>query len=192
MNKVVLVTGGSRGIGKACCIAFAKAGYDVVLNYNAHHDSAVETQKICQEFGIKCVVVKCDVSNEIEVKDMFKLITDEFGCVDVVVNNAGVSHDDLFNNFTQKDFDKVFGVNVLGTMLCAKEAVNMMLKKHSGKIINVSSMWGIVGSSCEVTYSASKAAVVGFTKALAKELGPSGITVNCVCPGVIDTDMNKC
>ena len=162
--KNVLITGGSRGIGKACVYEFSNNGYRVFLNYNKSSD---EAEKIKNETG--AVIVKADVSDSKQVNDMAEFIHTNYGKIDVIVNNAGISQ--------QKLFTKAF--------------VNDMIYKQSGKIINISSMWGVTGGSCEVHYSAAKAAVIGFTKALAKELGPSGICVNCVAPGVIETEMNS-
>lgn len=184
--KNVLITGASRGIGKEICEEFSRNGYRVFLNYNK---SEKDAQKLAEETG--AVLVKADVSKSDEVNNMAKFIHENYGKIDVLVNNAGISQIKLFTDITEDDWDNIFDVNVKGMYLVTKAFINYMIYEKKGKIINISSMWGITGGSCEVHYSASKAAVIGFTKALAKELGPSNITVNCVAPGVIDTEMNS-
>lgn len=183
--KNVLITGGSRGIGKSCVYEFAKAGYRVFLNYEKSDEAA---QKICAETG--AIAVKADISDEESVERMAELVR-KYGKVSVIVNNAGISQIKLFSDITAADWDRMFDVNVRGMFLVTKAFLPDMIHEKYGKIINISSMWGVRGGSCEVHYSAAKAAVIGFTKALAKEVGPSGINVNCIAPGVIDTDMNS-
>lgn len=184
--KNVLITGGSRGIGKACIYEFTKAGYRVFLNYNS---SKKEAEEIAGKTG--AVLVKADVSNAAQINAMADFIHENYGGIDVIVNNAGISRQKLFCDISEEEWDRMFNVNMKGMFLVTKAFLHDMIAKKSGKIINVSSMWGVTGGSCEVHYSASKAAVIGFTKALAKELGPSGIRVNCVAPGVINTEMNS-
>ena len=184
--KNVLITGASRGIGKELVYEFIKNGYRVFLNYNKSKKEAV---KISEETG--AVLVKADISNSGEVEKMAELIHNNYGKIDVLVNNAGISQIKLFTDITENDWDNMFNINMKGMFLVTKAFVSDMINKKKGKIINISSMWGVTGGSCEVHYSASKAAVIGFTKALAKELGPSNINVNCVAPGVIDTEMNS-
>lgn len=184
--KNALVTGGSRGIGKECVYELTKKGYRVFLNYN---NSREEAERIEKEIG--AVIVKADISKADEVQNMADFIHRNYGKIDVLVNNAGIAQQKLFTDITESDWDNIFNVNIKGMFLVTKAFVNDMISKKSGKIINVSSMWGVTGGSCEVHYSSSKSAVIGFTKALAKELGPSGICVNCVAPGVIDTEMNR-
>lgn len=184
--KNALVTGGSRGIGKECVYELTKKGYRVFLNYN---NSREEAERIEKETG--AVIVKADISKADEVQNMADFIHRNYGKIDVLVNNAGIAQQKLFTDITESDWDNIFNVNIKGMFLVTKAFVNDMISKKSGKIINVSSMWGVTGGSCEVHYSSSKSAVIGFTKALAKELGPSGICVNCVAPGVIDTEMNR-
>lgn len=184
--KNVLITGGSRGIGRACVYAFAAAGYNVFFTYNK---SGAAAEKISEETGASAV--KADISSAEDVLKMSEYIHDMCGRVDIIVNNAGISQQKLFTDITENDWDTMFNVNIKGMFLVTKAFAGDMINKKSGRIVNVSSMWGITGGSCEVHYSASKAAVIGFTKALAKELGPSGICVNCVAPGVIATDMNN-
>lgn len=178
--KTVLVTGGVRGIGKSIATAFFKKGYRVCVTYSKDEDSA----KTAREEGFS--VYKADVSNESEVLDLFAKV----GKVDILVNNAGVSLIKQIQDVTYEEFNRLMSVNVGGAFLCSREAAKGMISRGEGLIVNISSVWGEVGGSCESVYSASKAALIGFTKALAKELGWSGVRVNCVSPGVIDTPMN--
>ena len=190
-NKVLVVTGASRGIGAEIAYRAALAGYCVVINYNKSEEAA---QKVCARIkneGGKSVCIKADVSDEAQVKTLCQKVLDLYGRVDVLVNNAGISSFSLFTDITTELWDKTFDVNVKGQFLVTRAFLPSMIHRKEGKIINISSVWGICGSSCEVHYSASKAAIIGMTKALAKEVGPSGICVNCVAPGVIDTEMNK-
>lgn len=181
--KQVLITGGTRGIGLACAKLFMQKGYAVAVTYSKDEQSAA----IARALGLR--VVKADVSKEEDVKALF----DTIGYADVVVNNAGVSLIKLLADTTQEEWDKVFAVNVKGAYLTSRFALkNKMLSKNYGVIVNVSSVWGEVGASMEVAYSASKAALIGFTKALSKEVGYSGVRVNCITPGVIATRMNDC
>ena len=188
--KTVVVTGGSRGIGKAIVYAFANAGYNVILNYNQSEQSAkniVDDLKECK--GI-VEMFKADVSRRDEVDAMIEYVNKEFGGIDVIVNNAGISHVGLFDEITEEEFRKVIDVNLMGVFNVTQSALKeCMLSKKDGVIINISSIWGISGASCEVAYSASKAGVIGLTKGLAKELAPSNITVNTIAPGAIATDM---
>ena len=181
LQQTVLITGGSRGIGRATALAFYAKGYNIVINYNSNEEQALSVAK-----KVGGTAIKADVSDFAQVKAMF----DSIGHIDVLVNNAGIAQAKLFTDITESDWDNMFGVNVKGIYNCCKCALPGMINKKQGRIINISSIWGITGASCEVHYSASKAAVIGFTKALAKEVGPSGINVNCVAPGVIMTDMN--
>jgi 3-oxoacyl-[acyl-carrier protein] reductase len=187
--KTVLITGASRGIGREIAIKFASEGYDVILNYNNSEAKAKSLEKQIEKMGVKCLTFKADVSVEHEVKLMVDWALKEFGRIDVLVNNAGVSLSKLFQLTTTDEVARVFGVNTFGVINCSKAVVPSMVSEKSGKIINISSIWGKVGASMETIYSASKGAVISFTMALAKELAPSNISVNCVCPGVIETDM---
>lgn len=187
--KTVLITGAARGIGRDIALKFASEGYNVVINYNSSEELAQTLAKHIEVAGSKYLLVKADVSKEDEIAKMVDMAIKEFGKIDVLVNNAGVSLSKLFQDTTTAEIEQVFGVNTFGVINCTKAVVPHMISEKSGKIINISSIWGEVGASMETIYSASKGAVVALTKALAKELAPSKITVNCVCPGVIDTDM---
>ena len=188
--STVLITGASSGIGKAAARLFAQKGCKVAVGYSRGKDRA---EALCAEItaaGGIAAPFCADVADEAAVKAMFRAVENTLGSVDILVNNAGIAQQKLFTDITDADFDRMFGVNVRGVFHCCREAIPHMVHRKSGRIINISSMWGIRGASCEVHYSASKAAVIGLTKALAKELGPSGICVNCIAPGVIDTPMN--
>lgn len=174
--KKALVTGGATGIGKAIALHLAENGYDVTITYNNTLPDYDGVNKI-----------KCDLSCIDDIKRLFESI----GSLNLLVNNAGVSIVKMINDVTEDDYESLTAVNQRAVYFCSKEAVRLMLKNHRGSIINISSMWGQVGASCETLYSMSKAGVIGFTKALAKELAPSGITVNCIAPGIIDTRMNS-
>ena len=188
MNKTVLVTGGAKGIGAAICRALANDGYRIALNYNNSYECAVALkQEISRITDIE--IFNADVSDSAQVEKMFSEIEKVLGGVDILINNAGVSQQVLFTDITDEMWQKMIGVNLTGAFNCCRRALPYMISKKSGKIINIASMWGEVGASMEVHYSASKAGLIGLTKALAKEVGLSGITVNAVSPGVIETDM---
>ncbi len=193
MNKTVLITGASGGIGSAAATAFAQNGYDVILHYYNNKDCANRLAKdLSERYGIKTLAVRADVADKASVYNMYNEIDKCFENVDVLVNNSGISQQKLFTDITADDWKKMTGVNLDGVFYCSQEALKRyMIKNHSGVILNISSMWGQVGASCEVHYSAAKAGVIGLTKALAKEVGPSNIRVNCICPGVVMTDMMK-
>ena len=189
MNQTVLITGASRGIGAACAEEFAKRGYRVIVNYNQNKKAAEAVCEKIRALGGVCMCVQADVSDAEQVQKMFEK-AEALGGVDVLVNNAGIAKTAMLCDTTPELWHSIFATNVDGVYHCCRAALSHMVSKKHGRIINLSSMWGQVGASCESAYSAAKAAVIGFTKALAKELGPSGITVNCVAPGLIDTDMN--
>lgn len=184
MAKTVLITGGTRGIGAQIARILTQSGYNVVINYKNSHR---EAEMLTKELG--AMVFCADVADSKEVNSMINEINKNYGGVDILINNAGIAQFKLFSDITESDWDMMFDVNVKGIFNCTKAVLPNMIHNKYGKIINISSVWGIAGASCEVHYSSSKAAVIGFTKALAKEVGPSGICVNCVAPGVIETDM---
>ena len=187
MKRTVFITGSSRGIGAAIARLFNENGYNVAINYNNSENEALALHEELPG----SLLLKGDVSKESDIKDMIEKTIFHFGGIDVLVNNAGISVVKLLTDTTLEEWEKLFSINVTGTFLASKYAAMEMIKNHSGKIINISSIWGVSGASMESCYSASKGAVIAFTKAMAKELGPSGITVNCVAPGFIDTDMNS-
>ncbi len=190
--KTVLITGASRGIGRAAAIRFAKAGYNVAVNFKNNIRSAESLKEKIEELGGKADIFKADISIAAQVDKLISEVYERFGGIDVLVNNAGIAlPQGLLTDFNEDDIKSVFDTNVVGMMNCTKAVVPQMVHNKSGNIINISSVWGIEGGSCEVIYSASKAAVIGFTKSLAKELAPSGIRVNCIAPGFIETDMNS-
>ena len=190
--KTVLITGASRGIGRAAALEFSKNGWQVAVNYNKSETAAKELCDEITAFGGAAKAYKADVSDNAEVLSLVDAVIADFGGIDALVNNAGIAlGQGLFTDFTDSDAKRIFDTNIFGMMNCSRAIIPHLVNKKSGRIINVSSVWGITGGSCEVNYSASKAAVIGFTKALAKELAPSGICVNCIAPGFIDTDMNS-
>jgi 3-oxoacyl-[acyl-carrier protein] reductase len=190
-KKVMVITGASRGIGAEIALSAASKGYITVINYNNSQKNAEELCQRIKNFGGECIAVKADISNSNDVNVLYEKSMSLTGNVDVLVNNAGISSFSLFTDINEDLWDRTFDVNVKGNFLVSRAYIPNMVHRKNGKIINISSIWGICGSSCEVHYSASKAAIIGMTKALAKELGPSGITVNCIAPGIIDTEMNS-
>lgn len=190
MNKTVIITGAAKGIGRAIAKDFAYSGYNVCINYNTSEEKAKE---LCQELakdGCNVIIYKADVTNRQEVDKMVDYVIGTFGNIDVLINNAGISEYKLFTDITQEDMEKMVNVNILGVFNTTQSVLKKsMLSRKDGTIINISSIWGIVGASLEVAYSTTKAAIIGMSKALAKELAPSNITVNVVAPGAISTDM---
>ena len=191
MKKTVIITGASKGIGAAMAILFARKGYNVVIGYNESYQLAKMLSSSLSSQGYNVVPIKVNVANKLETDILIKEAVYKFGSVDVLINNAGVAFNGLITDTEEFDSDKIFYVDLKGVFNCCKSVTPVMVNQKSGKIINISSMWGQVGASCEVAYSAAKAGVIGLTKALAKELAPSGITVNCIAPGLIDTSMNS-
>lgn len=186
----VLITGASHGIGRAAAELFAENGYGVAINYNHSEKEAEELAALLCEKGAKAVALKADISSYDEVESLIKECGEKLGDIDILINNAGIAQQKLFTDLTPDEWHRLMSVDLDGVFNCCRLVLPQMIHRHSGKIINVSSMWGICGASCEVHYSAAKAAVIGLTKALAKEVGPSNITVNAIAPGVIDTKMN--
>ena len=191
MKKTVIVTGSSKGIGAAAAIRFAQKGYNVVINYNESYESANILCRSLISNGYSVITQKANVANKLEVDLMIKETLYKFGRIDVMVNNAGIAYQGMITDTDEIDFDKIIDVDLKGVFNCCKAVTPVMVNQKYGRIINISSMWGQVGASCEVAYSAAKAGVIGLTKALAKELAPSGITVNAIAPGIIETNMNS-
>ena len=185
MKKVIVITGASIGIGKGISEYFLEKGHIVIGTFNKSLNEANEIKEKYPLFD----PIKTDVTNEEEIKKTVSEIIKKYGQIDCLINNAGISKTGLLQDMGLEDYNEIFDVNVKGLFLFTKEVLPYMINKKSGKIINISSMWGITGGACEVLYSASKSAVIGLTKALAKEVGPSNINVNCIAPGVIKTDM---
>ncbi len=190
MRKIALITGGSRGIGAACVRAFAEDGYAVVFLYNRSAEKAEALVQNLRSEGRDVAAYQCDVSDPKQVQGTIAGILRTYHRIDALVNCAGIAHIGLFTDMTEDEWDHLFAVNVRSAFSVTKAVLPGMISEQKGAVCNVSSMWGEVGASCEVAYSATKAALIGLTKALAKEVGPSGVRVNCVTPGVIDTDMN--
>jgi len=190
MRKIALITGGSRGIGAACVRAFAENGYSVVFLYNRSEEKAQSFVRTLRAEGSDVAAYRCDLSDPARVRATLSDILRTYHHIDALVNCAGIAHIGLFTDMTEEEWDHLFAVNVRSAFSVTKAVLPGMISEQKGSIVNVSSMWGEVGASCEVAYSATKAALIGLTKALAKEVGPSGVRVNCVTPGVIDTDMN--
>ena len=188
--KTAVITGAAKGIGAAIAVAFAKGGYKVVINYNKSEERARALCQILNDtYPTEAVCIKADVSTAEGAKKLISESLSAFGDIDVLVNNAGIAQQKLFTDITDADWENMINTNLGSVFYLCREAAPFMVSKKSGSIVNISSIWGQEGGSCEVHYSAAKAGVIGLTKALSKELAPSGITVNCVCPGVIKTDM---
>lgn len=191
MKKIALITGSSRGIGKAIALKFAREGYCIALN-GAHNVEALKkTEEEIKALGVPCISFKADLSVYKEASNLFSTIKNSLGPVDILVNNAGISSIGLFQEMTPSDYNQIIQTNLMSVMNCCHLAISDMVHKKQGKIINISSVWGNVGASCEVAYSASKGGINSFTKALGKELAPSNISVNAVACGLINTEMNS-
>lgn len=191
VNKIVVVTGGSRGIGAQIVKELTLAGHTVILNYNNSENSAKSVENELKKAGYSVDIFKADVSVRKEAEDLIRYAINKYGKIDVLINNAGISQTKLFTDITDEDWHKMMDNDLSSAFYCTREASKNMIHNKNGLIINISSIWGITGASMEVHYSTAKAGMIGFTKALAKELGPSGIRVNAIAPGIIDTDMNK-
>ena len=190
-KKVALITGGTRGIGKAIAIKFAKNGYNLVLNYVSDRTNLEELENEFKEYNIEVLFIKTDVSNFEDCENMAKQAIARFEKIDVLVNNAGITKDSLLLRMTPEDFEKVININLKGTFNVTKSIVPYMMKKRTGKIVNISSVVGVSGNAGQCNYAASKAGIIGFTKSIAKELASRNILANCVAPGFIDTDMTS-
>ncbi|OWZ84192.1 3-oxoacyl-[acyl-carrier-protein] reductase [Natranaerobius trueperi] len=191
MSKTAVITGGSRGIGREITLTLAKAGYDVIINYASNSDASYEVKKEVEEIGQRAECFQASVDDFEAVQKMADFVSEEFGTVDVLINNAGITKDKLFLRMSEQDFQKVIDVNLKGVYNCSKVFSRMMMKNKSGSIINMSSVAGVMGNPGQANYSASKAGVIGFTKSLAREFAPRGVRINAVAPGFIDTDMTK-
>ena len=190
-RKPVLVTGASRGIGKAIAVKFAKKGYNVIINCAHRETELLQAQKEIENYQVSCTSFLGDMGSLESCENLFQIIRKQYGTLDVLVNNAGISYIGLLQDMSPSDWDRILKTNLTSVFHCCKLAIPMMLSAGQGKIINISSVWGNVGASCEVAYSATKGGINAFTKALAKELAPSNIQVNAVACGAIDTEMNR-
>ena len=189
--KTIIVTGGSRGIGKCMAENFAKDGYNVVLNYNKSAKEAKQIKEDLEKQGMNIEIYKADVTKKDEVKKLINFTLKKFQNIDVLINNAGIAKIHLFTDVSEEEWDEIMNTNLKSAFFTTQEVLPNMINNKKGCIINISSIWGMIGASCEAVYSASKAGLDGLTKSLAKELGPSGIRVNGIAPGIIDTQMNS-
>ena len=188
-DKCAIVTGASRGIGKAIAKKLASLGANIVLNYRSNEEEAEKVKEELLSMGIDVLLYKCDISNSKDVEEMIKASKEKFGKIDIMINNAGITKDTLILRMKEEDFDNVIDVNLKGVFNCLKGITPVMVRQKYGKIVNLSSVVGLVGNAGQVNYAASKAGVIGMTKSLAKEVGSRGVTVNAIAPGFIDTDM---
>ena len=189
MNKLALITGGTRGIGKQIALTLAKEGYNIAINYRAENDDLKITKKEIESNNVKCFAVQGDVTKFEDCEEFVKQIIEEFGNIDVLVNNAGITRDTLLMRMKEEDFKQVIDTNLVGTFNVTKNVISYMMKARNGRIINISSVVGISGNAGQTNYAASKAGIIGFTKSLAKEVASRNITVNAVAPGFIETQM---
>lgn len=188
-KKTALVTGAGKGIGRAIALALAKMGVLVIVNYRGSKEQAEETVQKIREMGQEAEAYPCDVSDFQAVETMMKTIVSKYGRLDILVNNAGITKDGLILKMSEEDFDKVVGTNLKGTFHTIRHASRQMIRQRSGRIINISSVSGVMGNPGQANYAAAKAGIIGLTKTMAKELGSRGITVNAIAPGFIETDM---
>lgn len=192
ITKTVLITGSSRGIGRACAAAFAKEGCNIVLNGHTNEEALMEAQREVASYGVRTEAILADVGNFDDTVAMFDQIKRTFGTVDILINNAGISYVGLFTDMSPDDWNRILSANLSSVFHCCRLALPAMITRKEGVIINMSSVWGVTGASCEAAYSATKGGINALTQALAKELAPSGIRVNAIACGAVDTDMNSC
>ena len=190
-RKTVLVTGASRGIGKAIAVKFAKKGYNVAISCVLRKERLLQTQKEIQSYQVPCLAYMGDMGDMECCEEWFEQVKKQFGGADILINNAGIAYIGLLQDMSTEDWEKMLHVNLTSVFNCCKLAIPYMVRQKQGKIVNISSVWGLAGASCEAAYSATKGGVNALTKALAKELAPSGIQVNAVACGAIDTEMNQ-
>jgi len=190
-GKTAVVTGASRGIGRAIAVKLAKLGANIVVNYRKSEDAVIEVVKEIEALGVKVLAVKADISSYSDVENMMKKCIEEFGNLDILVNNAGITKDGLIMRMKEEDFDSVIDINLKGAFNCTRHVSAIMLKQRHGRIINISSVSGITGNAGQVNYSASKAGIIGMTKAVAREVAGRGVTCNAIAPGFIQTDMTE-
>lgn len=188
-TKTVFVTGASRGIGKEIALKYAENGYNVIINYVSEKTNVEELKKEFEEKGVKALIMQADVTDATKIEEVVKKGVEEFGKIDVLVNNAGITRDNLLMRMSEEEFDKVIEINLKGTYIVTKAVTKYMMKKRAGSIINLSSVVGVVGNAGQCNYSASKAGIIGFTKSVAKELASRNIRANAIAPGFIETDM---
>ena len=188
-DKVALVTGGSRGIGEGIALALSEKGTNIAITYNSNEDKALDVVKKIEANGVKAIAIKANIAKNEEVIEAIKVIENKLGTIDILINNAGITKDNLLIRMKEEDWDAVLDVNLKGAFLCTKAVSKAMMKKRYGKIINISSIVGIIGNAGQCNYSASKAGIIGFTKSIAKELASRGIRVNAIAPGFIETQM---
>ena len=191
MQKVVLITGASKGIGRKIAEILAINNYTIIANYNNSEKEAIELKRKIEEHGKTLDIYKADITDQKQCKNLVEYVIKEYKKIDVLINNAGIDKSQLITEVTKEDWDNIINTNLYSAFIMCQETVHNMIQNKKGCIINISSIWGQVGASMEVVYSISKAGMDGLTKSLAKELGPSGIRVNSIAPGFIDTDMNK-
>ncbi len=190
-GKTAVVTGGGKGIGKGICLAFAKQGANLVINYSGSESAAIDTKTECEQFGVKCITVKADVSKTDECQSLVKQAIDEFKTIDILVNNAGITKDNLIMRMSDEEFDDVIRVNLKGTFNMIKAVSRQMMKQRNGRIINIASVVGLMGNAGQANYSASKAGIIGLTKTFAREIASRNVTVNAIAPGFIVSDMTN-
>lgn len=190
-GKVIVITGSSRGLGRELAIAFAKEKAKVIVNYRENREEALKTLEELHKYSPECAVFCADVTQDRDVRDLYSFVKNKYGKIDVLINNAGINSDDYVNLMSIDKWDRVINTNLTGVFLCTRYFSKMMIQKRTGRIINIASLKGQLGSEGQANYAASKAGVIGFSRSLAKELGKVGISINVICPGYIKTDLNK-